>query len=138
MYGYMGKILRVDLTAGTVWDEPLNEAYARAFVGGSGLAARYACDMVTAKTDPLGPENPLIFMTGPMVGTAMPSAGRYSVCALSPATGLWGEANSGGFFGPELRFAGYDGVIITGQSDCPVWLSIIDGEATLYEAADVW
>ena len=138
MHSYMGKILRVDLTAGTVWDEPLNEAYARAFVGGSGLAARYACDMVTAKTDPLGPENPLIFMTGPMVGTAMPSAGRYSVCALSPATGLWGEANSGGFFGPELRFAGYDGVIITGQSDCPVWLSIIDGEATLYEAADVW
>ncbi len=138
MHGYMGKILRVDLTAGTVWDEPLNEAYAREFVGGSGLAARYAYDMVTADTDPLGAENPLIFMTGPLVGTAMPSAGRYSVGALSPATGLWGEANSGGFFGPELRFAGYDGIIITGKSACPVWLSIIEGEATLYEAADVW
>lgn len=138
MHGYMGKILRVDLTAGTVWDEPLNEAYAREFVGGSGLAARYAFDMVTAETDPLGPENPLIFMTGPMVGTAMPSAGRYSVCALSPATGLWGEANSGGFFGPELRFAGYDGIIITGKSDCSVWLSIIDGEAILYDATDLW
>ena len=138
MHGYMGKILRVDLTAGTVWDEPLNEAYARNFVGGSGLAARYAYDMVTAETDPLGPENPLIFMTGPMVGTAMPSAGRYSVCALSPATGLWGEANSGGFFGPELRFADYDGIIITGKSDCPVWLSITEGEAILYEATDLW
>jgi aldehyde:ferredoxin oxidoreductase len=138
MHGYMGKILRVDLTAGTVWDEPLNEAYAREFVGGSGLAARYAYDVVTAETDPLGPENPLIFMTGPMGGTAMPSAGRYSVCALSPATGLWGEANSGGFFGPELRFAGYDGMIITGKSDCPVWLSIIEGEAILYDATDLW
>ncbi|HOT92491.1 MAG TPA: aldehyde ferredoxin oxidoreductase family protein [Anaerolineae bacterium] len=138
MHGYMGKILRVDLTAGTVWNEPLNEAYAREYVGGSGLAARYACDMVTAETDPLGPENPLIFMTGPLVGTAMPSAGRYSVGALSPATGLWGEANSGGFFGPELRFAGYDGIIITGKSDCPVWLSIIEGEALLCEATDLW
>ncbi|MFN2286607.1 MAG: aldehyde ferredoxin oxidoreductase family protein [Anaerolineae bacterium] len=138
MYGYMGRILRVDLTAGTVREEPLNEAYAREFVGGSGLAARYACDMVTSETDPLGPENPLIFMTGPMVGTAMPSAGRYSVCALSPITGLWGEANSGGFFGPELRFAGYDGIIITGQSDCPVWLSITEEEVALYEAADLW
>lgn len=138
MHGYMGKILRVDLTVGTVWDESLNEAYAREYVGGSGLAARYAYDMVTAETDPLGPENPLIFMTGPMVGTAMPSAGRYSVCALSPATGLWGEANSGGFFGPELRFAGYDGVIITGKSDCPVWLSIVEGEAILFEATDLW
>ncbi|MFN2108951.1 MAG: aldehyde ferredoxin oxidoreductase family protein [Anaerolineae bacterium] len=138
MHGYMGRILRVDLTAGTVREEPLNEAYAREFVGGSGLAARYACDMVTSETDPLGPENPLIFMTGPMVGTAMPSAGRYSVCALSPITGLWGEANSGGFFGPELRFAGYDGIIITGQSDCPVWLSITEEEVALYEAADLW
>ncbi len=138
MHGYMGKILRVDLTAGTVWDEPLNEVYARECVGGSGLAARYAFDMVTAETDPLGPENPLIFMTGPLVGTAMPSAGRYSVCALSPATGLWGEANSGGFFGPELRFAGYDGIIIAGTSDCPVWLSINEGEANLYEATDLW
>ncbi|MGC9393958.1 MAG: aldehyde ferredoxin oxidoreductase family protein [Anaerolineae bacterium] len=138
MHGYMGKILRVDLTAGTVSDESLNETYARDFVGGSGLAARYACDMVTAHTDPLGPENPLIFMTGPMVGTAMPSAGRYSVCALSPATGLWGEANSGGFFGPELRFSGYDGIIFTGKSDYPVWLSITKDEVSLYEATDVW
>ena len=76
MQGYMGKILRVDLTDGKLWDEPLNDTYARDFVGGSGLAARYAYDMVDADTDPLGSENPLIFMTGPVVGTAMPSAGR--------------------------------------------------------------
>lgn len=138
MLGYMGKILRVDLTAGRVWDEPLNEAYAREFVGGSGLAARYAWDMVTADTDPLGPDNPLILMTGPLVGTTTPSAGRYSVGAISPVTGLWGEANSGGFWGPELRFAGYDGIIITGQSAAPVWLAIVEGQATLHDAEELW
>ena len=138
MTGYMGKILRVDLTANCIWDEPLHETYARDFVGGSALAARYAFDLIDAHTDPLGPENPLIFMTGPLVGTAMPSAGRFSVCALSPLTGRWGESNSGGFFGPELRFAGYDGILITGKAAAPVWLSIVAGEARLHDAADLW
>ncbi len=138
MHGYISKILRVDLTAGRIWDEPLNEAYARRFVGGSGLAARYLYDMVDASTDPLGPENPLILMTGPLVGTAMPSAGRLSVCALSPLTRIWGESNTGGFVGPELRFAGYDGIIITGRADRTVWLSVVRGEACLHDAADLW
>ena len=138
MNGYMGKILRVDLSAGEMRDEPLNEEYARAFVGGSGLAARIIYDMVGGDTDPLGPENPLVFMTGPLVGTAMPSAGRCSVCALSPLTRIWGEANTGGFFGPELRFAGYDGVIITGRAKKPVWLSIVHGRVELHDAADLW
>ncbi len=138
MNGYMGKILSVDLSKGRLWDEPVNEEHARAFVGGSGLAARIIYDMVDRDTDPLGLQNPLVFMTGPLVGTAMPSAGRYSVCALSPLTRIWGEANSGGFFGPELRFAGYDGVVITGCSDKPVWLSIVEGNARLHEASDIW
>ncbi len=138
MNGYMGKILRVDLSAGELHDEPVNEEYARAFVGGSGLAARYVYDMVDGDTDPLGPENPLVFMTGPLVGTAMPSAGRCSVCALSPLTHIWGESNTGGFFGPELHFAGYDGVIITGQAEKPVWLSIVEGRPELHDAADLW
>ncbi len=138
MNGYMGKILRVDLSTGNIWDEPLDEEYARAFVGGSGLAARYVYDMVDGDTDPLGPENPLVFMTGPLVGTAMPSAGRCSVCALSPLTHIWGESNTGGFFGPELHFAGYDGVIITGQAEKPVWLSIVEGRPELHDAADLW
>lgn len=138
MYGYMGKILHVDLTTGDIRDDALNGTYARDFVGGSGMAARYAWDLVDATTDPLGSENPLIFMTGPVTGTRMPSAGRFSVCALSPATNIWGEANSGGFFGPELRFAGYDGIIITGQADQPVWLSIVEGQATLHDAAELW
>ncbi len=138
MNGYMGKILRVDLSAGELRDEPLNEEYARAFVGGSGLAARIIYDMVDGETDPLGPDNPLVFMTGPLVGTAMPSAGRCSVCALSPLTRIWGESNTGGFFGPELRFAGYDGIIVTGQAEKPVWLSIVEGRAELHDGAGLW
>jgi aldehyde:ferredoxin oxidoreductase len=138
VHGYIGKILRVDLSTGDVQDEPLNEVYARAFVGGSGLAARYLYDMVDGDTDPLGPDTPLVFMTGPLVGTAMPSAGRCSVCALSPLTGIWGEANTGGFLGPELRFAGYDGLIITGRSEKPVWLAVIEGQAELRDADGIW
>ena len=76
-------------------------------------------------------------MTGPLVGTAMPSAGRISVCGLSPLTGVWGESNTGGFFGPELRFAGFDGIVVTGRSGRPVWLSIVDGEGALHEADDL-
>ncbi len=138
MHGYLGKILRVDLGTEEIWDEPLNEEFARAFVGGSGLAARYLYDMVDGNTDPLGPESPLILMTGPLVGTSMPSAGRLSVCALSPLTSIWGESNTGGFVGPELRFAGYDGVIVTGQAKRPVWLSITEGRAALHDGSDLW
>jgi aldehyde:ferredoxin oxidoreductase len=138
MNGYMGKVLHVDLSTRRLWDEAVNEEDARAFVGGSGLAARIIYDMVHEDTDPLGPQNPLVFMTGPLVGTAMPSAGRYSVCALSPLTRIWGEANSGGFFGPELRFAGYDGVVITGCSSSPVWLSIVEGNPQLHDASNLW
>ncbi|HIQ00653.1 MAG TPA: aldehyde ferredoxin oxidoreductase [Anaerolineales bacterium] len=138
MKGYMGKVLRVDLSTGGIWDEPLDESLARAFVGGSGLAARILYDMVDGETDPLGPDNPLILMTGPLVGTPMPSAGRLAVCALSPLTSIWGESNTGGFIGPELRFASYDGVIITGRAERPVWLSIVEGRAALHEAGDLW
>lgn len=136
--GYMGRILRVDLTAGRLWDEPLNPDYARRFVGGSGLGARYLADYVTAETDPLGPDNPLIFMTGPFVGTQFPAAGRYSVVARSPATRLTGEANSGGHWGPALRHAGYDGIIVTGQAAQPVYLTVLNGQAALYDASHLW
>jgi aldehyde:ferredoxin oxidoreductase len=138
MNGYLGKILRVDLSRSRLSDEKLNEEYARRYVGGSGLAARYLYDMLDLSTDPLGPENPLFFLTGPLVGTSMTSAGRYSVCARSPLTGIWGEANSGGFFGPELRYTGYEGVLITGRAEQPVWLSIIEGQAELHAASDLW
>ncbi len=135
--GYVGRILRVDLSAGTTHDEPIDASLARALLGGSGLAAALIARSSVSEIDPLGPENPLVWMTGPLVGTAMPSAGRLSVCALSPLTGIWGESNTGGFLGPELRFAGYDGIVVTGGASEPVWLSIVDGEARLREAASL-
>lgn len=136
--GYLGKLLRVDLAAGRWWDEPLNPEYVRNFLGGSGLGARYLADYVTADTDPLGPDNPLIFMTGPFVGTQIPAAGRYSVVARSPATRLVGEANGGGHWGPALRQAGYDGIIVSGQATQPVYLSVINGEVGLHDAGHLW
>jgi aldehyde:ferredoxin oxidoreductase len=116
MNGYTGKILRVDLSAGELQDEPLNEEYVRDYVGGSGLGVRYLWDLVGPDTDPLGPDNPLLFLTGPLTGTGGPAVGRFAVCARSPRTGLWGESSCGGFWGPELRFAGYDGLLITGRA----------------------
>ncbi len=138
MDGYLGKILHVDLTTGEIVEEELEPGYARDFVGGSGLAARYIYDLTDSGTDPLGPENPLIFMTGPLVGTQAPSCGRYVICARSPQTGLWGESNVGGFVGPHLRFAGYDGILFTGQASEPVYLVLRDGEAELRDASSLW
>lgn len=136
--GYVGKLLRVDLDRGQVTEEPLDRDYAEAFIGGSGLASRCLCDLVTEKMDPLCPENPLIFMTGPLTGTNAPCCGRFTVCARSPLTGFWGEANSGGVFGPTLKFAGYDGIIITGSSPQPVYLEIVEGKAKLKDASRLW
>jgi len=107
MNGYAGRILHVDLSAEAIREEALDPALARRFLGGSGFAAAIIDRCEHAAIDPLGPENPLVWMTGPLVGTPMPSAGRMSICALSPLTGIWGEANTGGFIGPELRFAGF-------------------------------
>lgn len=135
MNGYTGKLLHIDLGDQKIWVEDLNLDFAREYIGGSGLAAHYLYERIDHQTDPLGSENTLVFMTGPLVGTAMPSAGRYSVCALSPLTGIWGEANSGGFFGPELRFSGYDGIFITGKAEKPSWLSIVAGKAQLHDAS---
>ena len=111
MNGYAGRILHVDLSAGSVREESVDRSLARATLGGSGLAAALIDRHPVPEIDPLGPENPLVWMTGPLVGTPMPSAGRLSLCALSPLTGIWGEANTGGFLGPELRFAGFDGIV---------------------------
>lgn len=134
-----GKLLVVDLTTGDLYDETVDETAARDLVGGAGFAARYLYDRLPPGTDPLGPENILMFVTGPLVGTRAPSCGRYEVCGLSPLTGIWGESNSGGFWGPELRFAGYDGVVVRGRAERPVWLSIVDGQPpALHDAAGLW
>jgi aldehyde:ferredoxin oxidoreductase len=136
--GYLGRLLTVDLTSGSVGQEGLNEEYARRFIGGSGLAARYIYDLTGADTDPLGPANPLLLMAGPLVGTRAPSCGRYVLCARSPQTGLWGESNVGGFLGPHLRFSGYDGAIIKGQAAQPSYLVVRNGRAELRDASHLW
>jgi aldehyde:ferredoxin oxidoreductase len=138
VHGYLGRILKVGLSKGEIAEEDLNADHARMFIGGSGLAARYIYDLTNSNTDPLGPENPLVFMAGPLVGTRAPSCGRYVICARSPHTGLWGESNVGGFLGPHLRLAGYDGIVISGQASDPVYLFIRDGDVELREASHLW
>src|SRR5581483_6566730 len=134
MNGYTGRLLFVDLTSGETHIEALNTRYAEQYIGGSGLAARYLYDWLDANTDPLGPENPLVFLTGPLDGTGAPSSGRFVVCARSPQTGLWGEANAGNFLGPELKFAGFDGIVLRGKANVPVYLHITPNHAELREA----
>ncbi len=137
-FGFMGKLLRVDLTAQKITVEELNQAWAKQFLGGAGLATKYFYEEVPGGVDPLGPDNKLIFMTGPLTGTASASASRYSVVAKSPQTGLWGQANSGGSFGPALKKSGFDGIIFEGVSPAPVFLQILDGEAELLDASHLW
>jgi aldehyde:ferredoxin oxidoreductase len=135
---YMGQILRVDLERGAVSSEELRMDWARQFLGAAGLGTRYYYDLAPRGVDPLGRENPLIFMSGPLTGTPSASASRYSIVARSPQTGLWGQANSGGTFGPELKRSGYDGIIFEGVSPEPVYLYIQDGKAELRSAAHLW
>ncbi len=141
MDGYCGKLLQVDLSGGTVESVPLRPDLAEQYLGGSGIGARLLYELLGDKikdADPLGPENPLIFMTGPFSGTTLPSTARMTVNALSPLTGVWGEANVGGYLGAQLKFAGYDGVVITGASKDPVYLCIDAGEAKLLPAVELW
>ena len=133
-----GRLLSVDLSRGATTERQIDPNLTREYVGGSGLAARLLLDRLAPDLDPLGPDNPLLFITGPLTGTAGPTNGRFSVCARSPATGLWGEANCGGFWGPELRFAGFDAVLIAGRAASPVYLWIRDGKAELRDASHLW
>ena len=134
----MEKLLRIDLTEKTYEVQPIDPLLARDYIGGSGLSVRLLYEHINPDTDPLGPSNPLVYLTGPMVGTSMPSAGRCTVSARSPLTGLWGESNTGGFIGPELRFAGFDGIWISGRSEEPCWISIVDGAVEFHDASRLW
>lgn len=135
---WVGTILRVNLSAGTIAKEPLNIQDAHDYVGARGLGTKYYCNEVDPKIDPLSPENKLIFMTGCLTGTFAPSAGRYEVVSKSPLTGTIGAANSGGHFGPELKYAGYDGIIFEGKADHPVYLYINDDVVELRDASQLW
>ena len=138
MSGFMGKILRVDLTNATLADEPIPENEVRRFLGGNGLATWYLFNELDKGADPLGPENKIIYMTGPLTGTMSPSSGRFSAVTKSPLTGLWGSSNSGGRWGLDLKRSGYDGIIIEGVAEKPVYLVIDDGKPELNDAEDLW
>ena len=132
------RLLKVDLTSGHSQLEEIHAADTQAYVGGSALAARLLYHHLSASLDPLSPEAPLLFMTGPLTGTAGPAVGRYVICAKSPATGLWGESNAGGHFGVELRAAGYDGLWVYGRAPEPSYLVLQEGRVDLRSAAHLW
>lgn len=138
MYGYQGRFLNVDLSARTTADLPLDEADLKDFVGGASLAAKLIYGHVHKDMDPLGPDSPLVFSTGPFTGTTIPMVSRYAVCGISPQTGYWGEATSGGVFPFRLKGSGYDGIFITGRADQPVALHISNGSAEIRDATDLW
>lgn len=138
MYGYQGKILRVNLTTGTWQVEALDEALAKKFVGGRGLGTKLFADEVDPLVDALSPENKLLMVTGPLTATPTPTGGRYMVVTKSPLTGTIASSNSGGYWGAELKSAGYDVIIFEGRAEKPVYLAIEDDKIELRDAAHVW
>ncbi len=131
-------ILRVDLSKGTVTKEPLNMAWAAQYLGSRGLASKYLVEEVDPKTDPLSADNKIIWATGPLTGTVASTGGRYTVVTKGPLTGAIACSNSGGYWGAELKFAGYDMVIFQGKSPKPVYLSISDDTVELKDASHLW
>jgi len=136
--GWTRKILRVDLTRGTCKSEPLNMQWAQDYLGQRGLGTKYFVEEVDPKVDPLSPANKMIMATGPLTGTPVSTGGRYSVITKGALTGAIACSNSGGYFGAELKFAGWDMVIFEGKSPKPVYLSIEDDRAELRDAAHLW
>ena len=135
---WAGKLLRVNLTAGTVKSEPLNMEWARAYLGSRGLGSKYLISEIDPKVDPLSADNKLIWATGPLTGTMASTGGRYTVITKGPLTGAIACSNSGGYFGAELKMAGWDMVIVEGKSEKPVYLHISDDEAELRDASHLW
>ncbi len=143
--GYAGRLLFVDLTRRRVEARPLDPTLVHDYLGGLGFGARLFLDLIEEQLaagrplpEPLAPENPFLIMAGPLTGVRLNAVARWTVCARSPQTGLWGEANVGGFFGAELKVAGWDGIVVTGAAEAPVYLRIEDGTATLEDAGTCW
>jgi aldehyde:ferredoxin oxidoreductase len=136
--GYAGKFLHVNLTKSFCEDFTIDDATLQKYIGGSCLAAKLFLDKYSIDLDPLAPENPFMIMTGPMVGSGFPGTSRFSISAKSPQTGIWGESACGGNFSPDLKRAGYDGIVIDGKANSPVYLSINDEGAQILDAAHLW
>lgn len=138
MYGWIGEILRVNLSGGKTVTEKLDENVAKNFLGGRGLGVKVLYDELKPKTNPLSPENKIIFATGPVTGTRAPTSGRYCVVSKSPLTGTIFDSHSGGYWGPELKFAGYDAIIIEGRAEAPVYIWISNKTVEIRDAPEVW
>ena len=138
MHGYRGKILRINLSDHTFRTEPLDKEKALRYIGGRGLGSKIMSEEVDPKVGAFDPENKVIIATGPLTGTPSPAGGRYMVVTKSPLTGTIASSNSGGFWGSELKFAGYDLLILEGKSPKPVNIFIHDDEVTIRDAGHVW
>ncbi len=135
---WQGQILRVNLTRGTAEAEPLNMEWANAYIGERGLGTKYLYENVDPTCDPMGPDNVLIFATGPLNGTMASTSGRYAVLCKSPLTGGIGDSNSGGKFGAFLKYAGYDLLLVEGRAESPVYLHIDDDNVEILPADEIW
>jgi len=136
--GFNGKILRVDLSAKKITTEEYPESFYRLYYGGEGLVGYFLLKEVPRKADPLGPDNKLIFAAGPLTGVPAGGCGRHSVGAKSPLTNSFGEAEAGGYWGAELKFTGFDAIVVEGKSEEPVYLLVQDGKAELRDARHLW
>ncbi|MFH1652316.1 MAG: aldehyde ferredoxin oxidoreductase family protein [Chloroflexota bacterium] len=136
--GYNGRILRVNLSTGKTGEEAIDEMFCRKYLGGAGFVAYFLWKELAAGTDPLGPENKLVFATGPVTGVALSGTGRHCVGAKSPLTGTIGKSEAGEFWGAELKRAGYDALIIEGKAERPVYLWIDSGRTEIKEAGHLW
>jgi len=136
-YLYTGQVLHVDLTKKEIQSKTLPKALREKYIGGWGLAVKYLYDLIDPKVAPLSPDNAVVIMTGPVCGTLVPTSSRTCLVSKSPKTGTIFESNIGGSFGPELKFAGYDGIVVTGRSQTPVYLKIQNHGVTLEDASPV-
>src|SRR4030043_2000736 len=134
----MQPILHINLTNGLIDHIYVPYEWEVDYLGGASLAARLLYKELIPNLDPLSASAPLLFMNGPLTGTSGPAVGRFVICAKSPATGLWGESNCGGFWGPELRMTGYDGIWLTGKAEKPVYITIIGDAIEIKSAEHLW
>lgn len=138
MYGYTGKILRIDLSTTKVTEENLHEKDAETFIGGKGLGAKLFFDNFDPTVDPFSPDNPLILCTGPLTGTTAPTGGRWCIVTKSPLTSLFLDSQVGGYFGAEIKRSGYDFIIIQGKADNPTYIVIQDSDVKIKDAHHLW
>lgn len=137
-YGYSGKILRVNLTTGAIWEDRHDEKWYRTYWGGGAIGAYYLLNNMKAGVDPLSPENILVFAVSPLVGVPLPGLSRLTACCKSPLTGGWGEAQSGGYVGSQIKRAGWDSIVIEGKAESPVYLYINDDHVEIKPARHLW